>query len=172
MGTRFDAVVVLGAPANADGRASPAMIRRVRHGVHALRDGAADILILAGGPARHAVPEAHVMRALALEAGVAPERVLVEDQSTRTVENAAYTARLMEGRGLKRALIVSDPCHLPRALLSFRWFGVEAEGSGAPGFWSEGPWWNRALIALREIAALAGYLVLLRRYGNLKRGYI
>jgi uncharacterized SAM-binding protein YcdF (DUF218 family) len=171
MSGRFHAIVVLGAPPHPDGSASPAMVRRVRHGVRALTDGAADVLILTGGPARHAVPEAHLMRALALEAGVAPERILVEDQSTRTLENAAYTARLMKGRGLTRALIVSDPCHLPRALLSFRWFGVEAEGSGAPGFWREGPWWSRALIALREVAALAGYLVLLRRYGNLKRGY-
>jgi uncharacterized SAM-binding protein YcdF (DUF218 family) len=168
MTVRYDAVVVLGAAPADGGGPSLALIRRVRHGTDIFKAGLADVLILSGGPVRHAVPEAHIMRALALEAGIEPERILIEDRSTRTLENAINTARLMASRGWRRALIVTDPCHLPRALVTFRWFDVAAEGSAAPGFWRDGPWWSRLAELTREAFAFVGYLWILRRRASLR----
>jgi uncharacterized SAM-binding protein YcdF (DUF218 family) len=69
----------------------------------------------------------------------------------------------MAARGWTHALVVTDPCHLPRALFAFRRFGVAAEGCAAPGFWRDGPWWGRLAVSAREMFAFVAYLWILRR---------
>lgn len=128
----FDAVVVLGAAVTGPGVAGPALLRRARHGAVAVRDGRAPLLVLSGGAGRHPPPEAHLMRDVALAAGVPPERIAVEDRSRNTVENALFCLRLLPELRGGRLLVVSDSWHLPRALWVFRRLGVEASGE-APG---------------------------------------
>ncbi|WP_245651116.1 YdcF family protein [Paramagnetospirillum marisnigri] len=149
---RFDAAIVLGAMVRADGRPSPALARRVAHGVRLAQAGTVGHLLMSGGPVRHPRPESLVMRDLALAAGLAPERILTEETSVNTIGNARESRPMVEARGWTRLLLVSDACHLPRAIYVFRRLGLAV--SPAP-VWPEGlpraEWW---LAWAREAAAL------------------
>ncbi len=85
--------------------------------------GAAPFLVLSGG-GRRAVPEADVMRRLALAGGVPAAALLLEPRSRSTLENATETARLLAARGDTAIVLVTDPYHALRARLLFRLAGV------------------------------------------------
>jgi uncharacterized SAM-binding protein YcdF (DUF218 family) len=64
--------------------------------------------------------------------GIAEERVILEDQSRNTRENATGTARLLAERGLspkpgERWLLVTSAYHMPRAMGVFRKAGLSPE---------------------------------------------
>ena len=65
-----------------------------------------------------AMPEAHVARDLLLGAGLNPERLLLEDRSRNTAENAELSLAIRpEGEGAW--LLVTSAFHMPRAVGSF-----------------------------------------------------
>src|SRR5271169_4467345 len=107
-----DAVVVLGC------RPSARLMRRVDCGIRLLQGGVAPLLLLSGG-GDGPVPEAKIMRRMALARGVPEAALLVEPGSRDTVENARETARLLRSRGARSVVLVSDRVHLPRAALLF-----------------------------------------------------
>lgn len=147
----FDVAIVLGASARADGTPSPAMARRVAHAVALARAGRVAHLLMSGGPVRHPVPEAWIMRDLARAAGVDPDRVHVEDRSLNTIQNARLSAPILAARGWTRAVVVTDAYHAPRAAYVFRRLGVDAWISAAsPPERRRKEWW---LAYLREASA-------------------
>jgi len=127
----FDVIIVLGTRVTVDGRPSPSMARRMASALDLVRTGLAGDLLLSGGSVGSRPAEAIVMREMAVAGGVPVARLAVEDRSRSTVENAIGCAAVMAGRGWRRALIVSDGYHLPRALLAFRLAGIEATGAAA-----------------------------------------
>jgi uncharacterized SAM-binding protein YcdF (DUF218 family) len=116
---RFDAVVVLGYPALADGTPSREQRERALEGVREWKRGRAPVLIVTGGAAHNRWTEAEVEKRLAVAQGVPAEDVLVEGRSTNTIENAFYTWEIMKAHGWTSAEVVSSPSHLPRASLIF-----------------------------------------------------
>jgi len=116
-----DAVVVLGC------RPSARLRRRLDCGIRLLQGGAAPLLVLSGG-GDGPVPEAEIMRRMALDSGVPEAALLVEPGSRDTVENARETARLLRSRGARSVVLVSDRVHLPRAALLFRFAGLRLAG--------------------------------------------
>ncbi len=162
---RFDVIVVLGAAVGAGGGPSAALRRRVAEGVRRLEAGAAPVLLLSGGTggARGgSVPaEAEVMRDLALAAGVADERLVLETESRSTLENARCSVRIMGARGWTKALVVTDAVHLPRALLAFRALGIEAKGAAVMGGARDEPLWTWPYHLAREALAFLWYAALI-----------
>jgi uncharacterized SAM-binding protein YcdF (DUF218 family) len=148
----FDAAIVLGAMVRPDGSPSPALARRVARGVELVRRGRAAHLLMSGGPVRHPVPEAHVMRDLALAAGIEAGRVVVETASRNTIGNALHCRPLAAERGWRRLLVVTDACHMARSLYIFHRLGLPVRP--APAWPRGGPaaeWyaaWVRELFAL------------------------
>jgi len=128
-----DAIIVLGAAAY-DARPSPVLEERLRHGLDLYRRGMAGRLIFTGGYGGHGArfSEAQVGRRYALRHGVAAEAILIENVSRTTRQNLQQSARLMHSNGLRRAIIVSDPLHMARALRLAREAGIEALGSPTP----------------------------------------
>ncbi|MCH7693749.1 MAG: YdcF family protein [Proteobacteria bacterium] len=148
MAAGHDVIVILGAGLG------PALRRRVAHGTRLFHAGRAGHLIVTGGAIGTRPTEAEAMRALALRHGVPEERIIVEDKATHTLENALYTARIMEDRGWARALVVSDPFHLPRALFLFRRLGIAASGAAVRERCGEPRWrWYGGYV--REAGAFA-----------------
>lgn len=90
-------------------------------------EGAASLLLLSGGGAGP-MPEAEIMRELALAQGVPKRALLVEPASRNTVENALEVAKLLRPQGRNSVLLVSDRSHLPRAALLFRLAGLRVAG--------------------------------------------
>src|SRR5262245_11414330 len=91
-----NAIVVLGARIVGDGRASPALARRIELGIALFKAGLAKRLVLSGGgrgQERAIMREADFMRATAIAAGVPSDALLVERESHNTSENATEAAR-------------------------------------------------------------------------------
>ena len=148
----YDAAIVLGAQVCPDGSPSPALARRVGHAVRLAQSGVVAHLLMSGGAVRHSTPEARVMRDLALAAGLAPERVVTEEASRNTIGNARLSRPIIAQRGWKRLLLVTDACHIPRALYVFHRLGIHARPAAVlPEGWPAREWW---LAWLREAAAL------------------
>lgn len=105
------------------------------------------------------------MADLALREGVAPEALILEACSRDTVGNARHSLAMLEGRAVRRLLVVTDRPHLRRALWCFRRVGwarglaVDIAGAGVPI-----PDRRVAVLAyVREAFALLIYAARLRR---------
>ncbi len=128
---RVDAIIVLGSAVWQGERASPSLYARTQHAIALYRAGYAPALILCGGLGGYPPTEAEMMRRLAASAGVPADALILEDQSHSTEESLTNAKALMDVRGWRSALIVSDPFHLLRAELIARDLGIDAYGSGA-----------------------------------------
>jgi uncharacterized SAM-binding protein YcdF (DUF218 family) len=126
-----DVIVVLGSAVWPGERPSPSLNARIQHAIGLYCAGFAPALILSGGLGNYAPTEAEMMRRIAAGAGVPADALILEDASHSTEENLANAKALMDVRGWRRAIIVSDPFHLLRAELMARDLGIDAYGSGA-----------------------------------------
>lgn len=76
-------------------------------------------------------PEAEVVARLLRTAGVAPEDLILEDQSLNTAQNAARTAAVLRARGLTEGVVlVTSALHLRRATAQFQRQGVTVIPAG------------------------------------------
>lgn len=162
---KFDAAIVLGAMIRSDGSPSPALARRVNKAISLAQDGVVEYLLMTGGPVRHPMAEALVMRDLALAAGLAAIRIVVEAASVNTIGNAALSHPMIEQRQWTRLLLVTDAYHIPRSLYVFHRFGITVRPVAVwPQGWPGWEWWQAWL---RELAALPWTMI---RVELFKRG--
>jgi uncharacterized SAM-binding protein YcdF (DUF218 family) len=117
--TRFDAIVVLGSPANSDGNPRPDQLARVTEAVREYKRGVARRLILTGGAAHNRFVEARVMARSAEAQGIPESAIFLEPQAMDTMENACYSVRIMKAHGWRSAEVVASPVHLPRVEIIF-----------------------------------------------------
>jgi uncharacterized SAM-binding protein YcdF (DUF218 family) len=113
--THFDAILVLGYPANRDGTLSPEQRARVLEGIREYRAGVAPRLILTGGAAHNRFVEAHVMSQFAVSQGVPASDLLEEGHAQNTIQNIFYSAQIMHAHNWSSAEVVSSGYHLGRA---------------------------------------------------------
>jgi len=127
-----DTIIVLGAAAY-DARPSPVFEERIRHGLALYRQGYAPVLLFTGGYGTGArFAESQVARRYALRHGIPDSAILIEASSRTTRQNLLQARLLMQQRGLHRAIVVSDPLHMARALRLCRELGIDAVGSPTP----------------------------------------
>jgi len=134
------------------------------------RDGWATWLICSGGRGRLTAnwpqPEADTFAAITREMGVSPEAIIVENRSTNTGENIAYTRALLAARGieLRRVLVVQKPYMERRAYATIRqrWPEVEVTVTSPPISYEEYP--NEYISRERLIHLLVGDLQRIRLY--------
>jgi uncharacterized SAM-binding protein YcdF (DUF218 family) len=158
--THYDAIIVLGTPANPDGTPSPEQRERTLEGVREYKAGIAPYLILTGGPAHNQYVEAHVMAALAVTQGVPPSAVIEEGQAQNTIQNIFYSSRIMQDHHWTSAEVVSSPSHLPRTALILQRYRMPWSTHAAP--WpAEYSLWQRAA----HFALEAEYCLKLRLFG-------
>ena len=114
------AIVVLGTAPLDDTTPSLDMVRRVEQGMRLLRKAPQAVLIVSGGRTAGPISEAKMMALIAYARGASPSRVILEEDSRSTAENARFVAPIFDRLGIKRAIIVSRPTHLKRAMPLFR----------------------------------------------------
>jgi uncharacterized SAM-binding protein YcdF (DUF218 family) len=102
-------------------------------------------LVMTGGVGNAPVSEAEAMRRIALALGVPPDRMVLEDRSTSTIQQAVEVLRLGSIHGWRHVGLVTDRYHLPRARFLFRRMGlkvsgypVRGTGGGSRRRWLEG----------------------------------
>lgn len=115
----FDAILVLGYPADGDGNPTPEQLARVSEAVREYERGVAPRLIFTGGPVQNRFVEADVMAGAAAAQGIPPSAIFVETKAKDTIQNACYSARIMQAHGWHSAEVVSSAYHLPRAGMIF-----------------------------------------------------
>jgi uncharacterized SAM-binding protein YcdF (DUF218 family) len=119
-----ESIVVLGA-AQYDGRPSPVLKARLDHAMDLWDRRFATLLILTGGRgAGDTTSEAAVGRAYAKRHGVPEDLIVLEAQGRTTRESMKGVARILGDRGLKTAILVSDPFHMLRLWILSRRFGI------------------------------------------------
>lgn len=128
-----DAIIVLGAAAY-DAKPSPVFEERIRHGLDLYRQGYAPKLIFTGGfgGAGARFSESQVARRYALKQEIPATDILIENRSRTTRQNLVEAKRLMDAHGMRRAILVSDPLHMARALRLSRELGIDALASSTP----------------------------------------
>ena len=176
-GTQIAGAIVLGGAVQAD-------LSETRNALH-LNEAAERVVALADLARRH--PEARIvftggsgaliqdepaesdmLARFASELGVPPERILFENASRTTAENASLTRQLVEPKPGERWLLVTSAWHMPRSIGTFRQAGfavtaypVDYRTNGPADRWrtyafaSEGL--RRLDLATKEWAGLVGY---------------
>ena len=135
--TRFDAIIVLGSPADSDGNPTPLQLSRVTEAVREYERGIAPRLILTGGPTRKGIVEAEVMARTARAEGIPESAIFVEGHAMDTIQNACYSVRIMKSHGWHSAEVVSSGSHLPRAGMIFERMPIEWRTHAAPSLTPE-----------------------------------
>jgi uncharacterized SAM-binding protein YcdF (DUF218 family) len=155
-------VVVLSGGIRSTGQLNATTVARVRYAAELVRAGRGEVLVVSGGPRRRGRPSAApAMFDLARSLGVAGERILVEDRSSRTSENAREVSALLAAHGATSALLVTSALHMRRATLCFARHGIEVGPAPVPYIAGEPP--VRASVvaqALHEYIGLAYYRAL------------
>jgi uncharacterized SAM-binding protein YcdF (DUF218 family) len=136
-----------------------------------------DKIIFSGGtaPGDAGPPEADIVKDYFVSFGIAADRIITENQSQTTEENARFTARLLRPTPSSRWLLVTSAYHMPRAMGAFRkaGFNVSAFPVGFRTHGWDGVWKPEAMagdnlrrvdIALHEWMGLADYK--LKGYSN------
>jgi uncharacterized SAM-binding protein YcdF (DUF218 family) len=156
--SRFDAIIVLGTPADSEGNPTPSQLARVTEAVHEYERGVAPRLIVTGGSTRGGFIEAQVMARTAEAEGVPASAIFQEPEALDTIHNACYSARIMKTHGWRSAEVVSAASHLPRAGLIFGRSSLEWRTHAAPPLEPESAFSRNASGALEVLKTLR-YLV-------------
>lgn len=119
-----DSIVVLGA-AQYDGKPSPVLRARLDHGISLWNNKMGKVLVFTGGKGYgDTTTEADVSRSYARKRGVPDTAILLENQGRTTRESMLAVAEMLEKRGIKTAILVSDPFHMLRLSIIGRRFGL------------------------------------------------
>lgn len=68
--------------------------------------------------------EAEISRTILLGLGVPADKIIVENQSLNTTQNAEYSKKLLDSHGLNQPILVTSAFHMSRAVLQFQKAGV------------------------------------------------
>jgi uncharacterized SAM-binding protein YcdF (DUF218 family) len=118
------AIVVLGA-AQYVGHPSPVLRARLDHAIDLYRRGLAPKIIFTGGFGdRDTTSEAAVGQKYAIEHGVPPRVILIENSGRSTAESLQNVARLMDAEPSRDVILVSDPFHMLRLSILARRYGM------------------------------------------------
>jgi uncharacterized SAM-binding protein YcdF (DUF218 family) len=121
---RADVAIILAGGRYGDGSLNQASIERTIAGVRLFHRGLVPRLLFSGGPCCGRSASVG-MAELAHDLGVPRSAILLEEQSTRTYENARHSVELVRGAGLRSAVLVTSQTHLMRARLAFASVGLE-----------------------------------------------
>ena len=156
--TQFDALIVLGSPADSDGNPTPMEQARVSEAVREYERGAAQRIIFTGGAAHNQFVEAQVMARTAEAQGIPAGAILEEKQAMNTIENACDSLRMMQSRGWNSAEVVTSPHHIPRAAMIFSRLPIKFRMHAAPPVEPDPNWFAGDTMTM-EILKTVHYLV-------------
>jgi uncharacterized SAM-binding protein YcdF (DUF218 family) len=109
----------------------PNTLYRCLHGAALHRANPDSLILLSGGliDGEGSPTAATVMREFMRSQGVEASRILLEERSQDTYENAVESCKLLRERGVRRIVLVTDASHMLRASACFRKQGMEVTPS-------------------------------------------
>jgi len=83
-------------------------------------------IIVSGGKIyEHRSAEAPIVRRFLVDLGVPDSKIIVEDRSRDTIENAKFTQEICARSGYNTPILLTSAYHMKRALLSFKKTGIK-----------------------------------------------
>ena len=129
----YDAIIVLGAQVKPDGEPSVQLSWRLDAAKQAYDRKAVPIVVCGAKGADEPAPEADVMKAYLVKAGVPEKDILTDPKSFNTRQNLKNASELLKPlQGIHTVLVVTSDYHVPRSLALARDLGFEATGLGSP----------------------------------------
>jgi uncharacterized SAM-binding protein YcdF (DUF218 family) len=125
------------------------------------------VLVSGGKVFDHLEAEAPVVARVLADLGVPEKKIVLEENSRDTSENARYTKRILDRKGFRSPLLVTSAYHMPRSVLLFTKAGIHATAVPAGFRTWEGKTYHwvdylptadglaRSTTALREFLGLA-----------------
>lgn len=127
-----DVAIILGA-ATYHGDVSPVYQERLNHGANLYQQGYIKKIIVTGGLGEgNEQSDAFTAKQYMISQGIPEEDILMEEKSTITQENLENSKVIMEEKEYQKAIIVSDPLHMKRAILLAEDIGMQAYSSPTP----------------------------------------
>ena len=111
-----DAIVVFAGGVGESGRAGGGTQERLKRAVDLYKAGHAPRMILSSGYV-YSFREAEAMRALAIDQGIPPAAIVLEQKASNTYQNVRFVDDILREHRWSRILLVSSPYHMRRALL-------------------------------------------------------
>lgn len=113
-------LLVVGNSSLKNGMPSPYQISRVRKAASLWKKNNYSKILLTGGAVACAIPEAVIERALAVKFGIPAQKMLVEDRSRSTLQNALFAYEILKDTDIKRLTVVTSDFHMPRTRFIFK----------------------------------------------------
>lgn len=132
--TSVEVLIVLGAGIWGD-QPSPQLKLRLQAAAILFKKNPELSVIVSGGQGPDEdISEASAMQAYLIQLGVAEESILLEDQSTSTVENLRFSKIILDGLKLDNPSvgIVTTDFHMYRSKMLAKRYGMNAMGESAP----------------------------------------
>ncbi|MEN8241816.1 MAG: ElyC/SanA/YdcF family protein [Chloroflexota bacterium] len=118
--TNYETAIILAAEVHPNGRPSAVLRDRIEAGIELYNNGKVNTLVMSGES-----PEPEIMRDYAIEQGVPPEAIQLDNYGLRTYDTCYRAANVF---GLEEAIVVTQLFHLPRTLLLCKQMGIEVVG--------------------------------------------
>lgn len=169
-----DSIILLGGGSMADVPMPEGWVGQVQDvpaqriiGAYALHRRTGWPVVVSGGEVyRGDGKEAVVMREILVSLGMAKEKILVEDRSLNTTENAVFSAEILKQRGLSQPLLVTSAFHMARSAEEFKKVGVAVKPYPVGYYVSRGSYWN-SLSWVPSFSAMRGTGLALKEYMGL-----
>lgn len=128
--SKSDCIIVLGCQVKGT-YPSPFLQARLNDGIRLYKEGYGKYIIVSGGKgAGEDITEAVAMKNFLLDKGIDKNKIIMEDQSRNTMENLAFSKKVMKGKGFKTAVVVSNKYHLKRVSLMSKRLKMNTSYSG------------------------------------------
>lgn len=168
-------IIVLGCGIRKDGTVTPLLQGRLDAAIRAYEAGGrqAKIITSGGQGSDEVVPEARAMANYLLSQGIPEDDILLEDKSTTTAENLAFSRAIMEARGgVKHCTIATSSYHSLRAAMFARRAGLNAScvGGHTSAFFYPAAFFREyaALVVSNRHSVLAFFALAIVRFVLLK----
>ncbi|MCL2530012.1 MAG: YdcF family protein [Coriobacteriia bacterium] len=122
---KVDAAVVFGAQVYPSGVPSQTLQDRLDTAIEFHQEGFAPVLVMSGGIDAGGTNEAEAMRDYAIERGVAPEAIIIDQYGSTTQQTARNTVKSLQEAGFTKVATVSNFYHLARIKMLYLTEGMD-----------------------------------------------
>ena len=114
-----DFIVTLGYALNADGTMHDILIKRLDQTYLAAIANPDAKIIVSGGVQKSGVTESYLMKKWLIEKGIDANRIIPEDKSKDTVDNALNSVEILKVNNAKNIILITSASHIRRAKTIF-----------------------------------------------------
>ena len=114
-----DFIVTLGYALNSDGTMHETLIKRLDQTYLAAIANPDAKIIVSGGVQKSGVTESYLMKKWLVEKGIDANRIIPEDKSKDTVDNALNSVEILKTNNAKNIILITSASHIRRAKTIF-----------------------------------------------------